>query len=92
MVNGNGECSNKSEVRSSEEEHCDVAAKGEIKSCNCLAKIANKLKNNMEIFLVAILAFSVGVLVSQNKLRRVNTNEKVLAKLDDQNYSEKLSQ
>ncbi|CAH9092506.1 unnamed protein product [Cuscuta europaea] len=91
MVNGNGECPNKSEVRSSEEEHWDVAANGEKKSCNCLAKIANKLKNNMEIFLVAILAFSVGVLVSHNKLRRANTNEKVLAKLDNQNHSEKLS-
>ncbi|RAL39045.1 hypothetical protein DM860_011531 [Cuscuta australis] len=54
----------------------DNGAKGEKKSCDCLAKLTNMVKQNMGVFFAVILAFSFGAFVSQNKLKKMNNGKR----------------
>nr|GLL22244.1 inactive protein RESTRICTED TEV MOVEMENT 2-like [Ipomoea trifida] len=84
--NGNGDIiPNDSKGTSKEKEYDD--AKGEEKS-NFLAKVGKRVKQNMGILITVILIFSAGVLVSQDKRKKANSNDQILlAKLDSQNHN-----
>nr|GMC72113.1 inactive protein RESTRICTED TEV MOVEMENT 2-like [Ipomoea batatas] len=84
--NGNGAIiPNDSKGTSKEKEYDD--AKGEEKS-NFLAKVGKRVKQNMGILITVILIFSAGVLVSQDKRKKANSNDQILlAKLDSQNHN-----
>ncbi|XP_019198055.1 PREDICTED: inactive protein RESTRICTED TEV MOVEMENT 2-like [Ipomoea nil] len=84
--NGNGDIP---KGTSEEKEYDD--AKGEEKSNggNFLEKVAKRVKQNMGIFITVILILSAGVLVSQdNKRKKANSNDEILAKLDSQNHND----
>lgn len=80
----NGDIPNNSE----EEQYHKAKGGDKPNESNFLAKVAKRVKQNKGIFITAILIFFAGVLVSQDKCKKANSNEELLVKLDSKNHND----